>query len=83
MTDRGEVKDKVVVLEPGTRLADGTIVRVGPVIPAPVSGLAEADPLFRIGELAVETGIPDLATHADHYLYGHPNVGNAREDGLP
>lgn len=30
------------------------------------------DPLFRITDLAMETGIPDLATNIDHYLYGHP-----------
>ena len=30
-----------------------------------------------MGELAMETGIPDLAIHADHYLYGHPKVKNA------
>jgi hypothetical protein len=26
-------------------------------------------------DLAIETGIPDLATNVDHYLYGqiHPN----------
>ncbi len=30
------------------------------------------DPLLRLIELAVDTGIPDLAENADHYLYGHP-----------
>lgn len=30
------------------------------------------DPLFRMDELAVDTGIDDLAEHIDHYLYGHP-----------
>lgn len=30
------------------------------------------DPLVRIHELAVETGIKDLAQHHDHYLYGLP-----------
>jgi hypothetical protein len=32
--------------------------------------------LFRMGELAVETGISDLATNADHYLYGHPKASH-------
>ena len=27
-------------------------------------------PLFDIDSLAAETGIPDLAEHLDHYLYG-------------
>ena len=30
------------------------------------------DPLFTLHELAVETGIKDLAQHHDHYLYGVP-----------
>jgi hypothetical protein len=37
---------------------------------------AEVD-LFRMGDYAMETGIPDLATNADHYLYGHPKVTHA------
>ena len=31
---------------------------------------AENDPAFNLSSLAVETGIPDLATEHDHYLYG-------------
>jgi len=34
------------------------------------------DPLFDMGRLAVETGIPDLARNVDHYLYGHPKETN-------
>jgi hypothetical protein len=30
-----------------------------------------------MGEEALETGIPDLATNADHYLYGHPKIVHA------
>ena len=30
------------------------------------------DPLFTIHELAVDTGISDLAHNHDHYLYGVP-----------
>lgn len=30
------------------------------------------DPLLGIKEIAVETGIPDLAEHHDYYLYGVP-----------
>ena len=37
----------------------------------------EESPLLRMMDLAVETGIPDLATNVDHYLYGHPKAGNA------
>ena len=30
------------------------------------------DPLLTLHELAIETGIKDLAQHHDHYLYGIP-----------
>jgi hypothetical protein len=32
------------------------------------------NPLLRMLDLAGPTGIPDLATNHDHYLYGHPKV---------
>ena len=32
------------------------------------------DILFRMGEFAIDTGIPDLAVNVDHYLYGHPKA---------
>lgn len=32
------------------------------------------DPIFLIGDLAVDTGISDLGLNIDHYLYGHPKV---------
>lgn len=35
------------------------------------------EPLWRIPQLALETGIEDLASHADHYLYGHPKHEDA------
>jgi len=31
------------------------------------------DPLFNLRNVAVETGIIDLAEHHDHYLYGVSN----------
>lgn len=34
----------------------------------------DADPLARMPDLAVETGIRDLATNIDHYLYGLPKA---------
>lgn len=39
--------------------------------PSPPYG-SEDDPLVTIHELAVETGIKDLAQHHDRYLYGLP-----------
>jgi len=75
MTYRGKVKDNVVVLEPGIRLPEGAEVRIE-LFEDP-SFQDGPDPLLRMGELAVETGVRDLATNIDHYLYGHPKVGNA------
>ena len=77
MTYRGTVKGNVVLLEPGVKLPDGTPVHVETDASAVQPGAAEADSVFRMGELAVDTGIPDLATNADHYLYGHPKVSHA------
>jgi hypothetical protein len=72
MTYRGRFKNGVVVLEGDAHLPEGTEVRVEPVAPQ-VNGEPE-DLLFRMGDLAVNTGIPDLATNLDHYLYGHPKA---------
>jgi hypothetical protein len=74
----GRVKDGTIVLDPGVELPDGAVVRVE------LEGTGESqvksgdDPLSRMVELAVETGIPDLATNIDHYLYGHPKASDGR-----
>jgi hypothetical protein len=39
------------------------------------------DPLLRMLDLAVETGIPDLATNVDFYLYGHPKATESVGEG--
>ena len=75
MTYRGRVKDSVIVLEPGVRLPEGAEVRIE--LDPSASQVPDSDPLLRMSELAVETGIRDLATNIDHYLYGHPKVGDA------
>ena len=76
MVYRGRVDHGVVVLEGEARLPDGAIVDVVPVVsPAPT---VEEDPVYRIYELAVPTGIPDLAENLDHYLYGHPKASDAQ-----
>ena len=75
MTFRGEVKGGVIVLEPGTQLPDGTIVSVQPLV-LPLAEASSDDALSRMGDLAVETGITDLAENVDHYLYGHPKNNN-------
>lgn len=40
------------------------------------SGDVERDPAFDLSDLAVHTGIPDLAHEHDHYLYGTPKRGD-------
>lgn len=73
MVYRGKVKDNVVVLDPGIRLPEGAAVRIElEPVEAPE---AEPNPLLRMLDLAVDTGIPDLATNIDHYLYGQPKAG--------
>lgn len=74
MTYRGEVKGGVVVLERGAALPEGTVVSVQPVVESRTS----EDALDGMPNLAAETGVSDLATNVDHYLYGHPKAGDAR-----
>jgi hypothetical protein len=67
-----------VVVFPGpVQLPEGTPVRVEALSEQPreTTGPAAADdPIWRMTELATDMGISDLATNADHYLYGHPKV---------
>ena len=69
------VDGRGVILPAGTAEADlpeGVRVRIE-LLPKKREPLDLADePLWRIPELALETGIDDLATHIDHYPYGHP-----------
>lgn len=79
MVYQGTVQNGVVVLENGIHLPDGVPVRVELLERAeesqkPQVDTSELDPVWRMGELAVDTGIPDLAVNIDHYLYGHPKV---------
>ncbi|MBE0541536.1 MAG: hypothetical protein IH623_09135 [Verrucomicrobia bacterium] len=77
MSYKGTVKNGVIVLEAGVKLAEGTDVRIEAEVAAVTKG-RELDPIWTIGELAVPTGISDLATNVDHYLYGHPKVTNGK-----
>ena len=76
MVYRGKVQGGAIVLEPGVHLPEGAEVRVevDPRDPLPT---AASEPLSRMVDLAVETGLRDLATNVDHYLYGHPKVSDA------
>ena len=71
MTFRGRVQSGAVVLEQGIELPEGAEVRIEITLPA--EGEAP-DPLASMPDLAVETGLSDLATNTDHYLYGHPKA---------
>jgi hypothetical protein len=74
MVYRGCVRNGTVVLDDEVRLAEGTLVTVQTAdVPLPA---ATDDPVYRVGELAASTGIADLATNIDHYLYGHPKVAD-------
>jgi predicted DNA-binding antitoxin AbrB/MazE fold protein len=49
-------------------LAEGERVKL---TVTPADGRAD-DPAGDLTDIAVDTGIPDLATNIDHYLYGLP-----------
>jgi hypothetical protein len=77
MVYRGHIQNGVVVFEGDTHPPEGTIVEVQPV----KTGACESvdEPIYQIGELAVSTGIPDLARNLDHYLYGHPKKDHGQK----
>jgi hypothetical protein len=80
MVYQGIIQNGMLILENGVQLPEGAPVRVellnqDTVPPAPSP---KDDILLRMGEYAVETGIPDLAVNIDHYLYGHPKVTDER-----
>jgi hypothetical protein len=75
MTYQGMVKGGAIVLEQGVALPEGALVRIE-LLPREDRG-QEADPLLEMTALAVDTGISDLATNVDHYLYGHPKTSDA------
>ena len=76
MVYQGTVQNGVVVFPSGVQPPEGSPVRVELIrSETPQEQLTTAeDALFRMSELAIETGIPDLAVNINHYLYGHPKV---------
>jgi len=77
MTYQGKVKGGTIVLDQGVALPEGALVRIE-LLPREDRGLEGADdPLLEMTALAVDTGISDLATNVDHYLYGHPKTSDA------
>jgi hypothetical protein len=77
MVYHGRVRNGTIVLEPAIELPDGAAVRVELELPGVSPARTGDDPLSKMVELAVETGIPDLATNVDHYLYAHPKASDA------
>lgn len=76
---QGTVHNGVVVFSGDPPLPEGAVVRI-----VPLSGPAqtpadsqELDPLFCMSELAVPTGLPDLAANADQYLSARPDADHA------
>ena len=74
MTYRGKVKEGVVILEGGIKLAEGTDVEVQPVE-------AKSEPASQTQSLSQRLmkhagavkGLPsDLARNHDHYIHGTP-----------
>jgi len=76
----GIVHNGVVVFENGVHLPEGSPVHVELLKQTkPNDELsAEDDALLNMADLAIETGIPDLAVNIDHYLYGHPKVADGK-----
>ena len=72
MTYRGIIKGGTIVLDPGVELPEGQRVSIRVEMPTPAADSVIDDPLLALPDLAVETGVDDLATNIDHYLYGHP-----------
>lgn len=77
MTYRGRVKDGVVVLSRGARLAEGTPVRVQPLKRSPkrrkssINGQTLGQRLLKFAGRA--KGLPrDMARNHDHYIRGTP-----------
>ena len=85
MVYTGTVHNGVVVFDGGVNLPEGSPVRVELLKEARPEEHqkgkiddSELDPVWWMGDLAIDTGIPDLAVNIDHYLYGHPKVGNGK-----
>ena len=78
MTYRGHVQGGVIVYDPSIPLAEGAEVRYEYVVEPDEPASDEENPLLKMLELVSDTGIPDLATNIDHYLYGHPKVDDEK-----
>jgi hypothetical protein len=75
MVYQGCVHNGMVVINGDIRLPEGLVVTVE-VADVPTNS-PQDDSIYRLCELAVPTGIPDLAMNIDHHLYGHPKASDA------
>jgi len=72
----GKIQNGKIVPESELRLPEGARVRIEPVTPSgPDGGGDPSDPVYRLGDDAVETGIADFSGEHDHYIYGTPKRG--------
>jgi hypothetical protein len=78
MVYQGKVINGVVVFDGPITPPEGTQVSVEAMAPNNSSSTSADAELLNMSDLAVETGIPDLSTNIDHYLYGHPKVTDGR-----
>ena len=80
MVYQGTIQNGVVVFSNPVPLPDGTTVKVVSTMTDDAATLPDIkdDPLYNIGELAVDMGISDFSTNIDHYLYGHPKVNDGQ-----
>ena len=81
MTFRGTVHNGKVILDQGATLPEGTRVEVVPsarVRSKAKRATPKEDPVYRLSELAVDTGISDLAEQHDHYVYGTPKTSRGK-----
>lgn len=79
MTYRGHIENGVVVFDAeDVPLPNGAVVEIVPVEPRSAATESDVDPVYRLYELALPSGIPDMARNVDHYLYGHPKVDDVQ-----
>jgi hypothetical protein len=80
MDYQGTVHNGVVIFNGEPPLPEGAVVRVVPITTEPLQPVPseQPDPLFSMTELAVQTGLTDLAANADRYLNERPSADNAR-----
>lgn len=72
----GRIKDGRVELDAPVELPEGARVRI-----EPISEPTEVDPVYRLGDLAVDDGgPPDVAAQHDHHIYGAPRRGDPADD---